>query len=106
MIKIKTGKDGQLYFNVIARNGQVILSSEGYKSESGRNNGIESVRRNSQIDERFERKEANEQFFFYLKAANGEVIGYSKMYITKAAMENGIESVKQNAYEAEIDYTL
>jgi uncharacterized protein YegP (UPF0339 family) len=103
--QVKTGKDGQFYFNLTAKNGQIILSSEGYKAKASCENGIESVKKNSQVDDRFERKEAkNGQFFFNLKAANHEVIGKSEMYTTKAAMENGIESVKKNAPEAEAEY--
>jgi uncharacterized protein YegP (UPF0339 family) len=41
----KTGKDGQHYFNLLATNGQVILSSEGYTTTAAMHNGIESVKR-------------------------------------------------------------
>lgn len=99
--QIKTGKDNQYYFNLTAKNGQIILSSEGYKSKQGCDNGIESVKTNSQNDDRFDRRTAsNGQFYFVLKAANGEIIGKSEMYTTKAAMENGIVSVKENAPNA------
>ena len=101
---VKTGKDDKLYFNLTAKNGQVILSSQGYKSKQGCDNGIESVKTNSQNDGAFERKEANDgQFYFVLKAGNGEIIGKSEMYTTKAAMENGISSVKENAPNAEAE---
>ena len=101
---VKTGKDEKLYFNLTAKNGQVILSSQGYKSKQGCDNGIESVKTNSQNDDAFERKEASDgQFYFVLKAANGEIIGKSEMYTTKAAMENGISSVKENAPNAEAE---
>lgn len=53
--EVKTGKDGQFYFNLKATNGQVILSSEGYTTRSACNNGIESVKKNSQDDARYER---------------------------------------------------
>lgn len=96
--QIKKGKDEQFYFNLTAKNGQIILSSEGYAALNGCENGIESVKKNSQIDEHFERKIAqNGQHYFVLKAGNGEIIGKSEMYNSKDAMENGIESVKTNA---------
>ncbi len=58
---VSTGKDGKHYFNLKAANGEVILSSQGYKSGSTCLNGVESVRKNSQVEERFERKtDANE----------------------------------------------
>ena len=34
-------------FSLIAANNQIIGTSQNYKSESGRNNGIESVKRNA-----------------------------------------------------------
>lgn len=42
-----TAKNGQFYFNLKASNGQVIGTSEIYKSQSGMENGIESVKKNA-----------------------------------------------------------
>ncbi len=92
------------YFRLKAKNGQVILSSQGYSGKSGCKNGIESVRKNSAMDERFERKEsANGKFHFNLLAANKQIVGSSQMYASKSGMEKGIESVKTNAQEATIE---
>jgi uncharacterized protein YegP (UPF0339 family) len=97
----KTGKDGQHYFNLKAGNGQVILSSEGYTTKSAMENGIESVKKNSQDDGRYERAVSkNDKPYFNLKASNGQVIGKSEMYESISARENGIESVKKNAPDA------
>lgn len=41
-----TAKDGRFYFNLKAGNHQIIGTSQMYKSESGRDNGIESVKTN------------------------------------------------------------
>ncbi len=96
-------KDGEYQFNLKAGNGEIILTSEGYTTKAGCKNGIESVRTNSQIDSRFERKTAtNDKLFFVLKAGNGEIIGKSQLYSTRQGMENGIASVKENASQAEI----
>lgn len=43
----KTASNGQFMFNLRAANGQVIGTSELYKSASGRDNGIESVKTNA-----------------------------------------------------------
>ncbi|MBR2436359.1 MAG: YegP family protein [Alistipes sp.] len=100
---ISQRKNGEYQFNLKAGNGQVILTSEGYTTLSACKNGIESVKKNSQEDARFERKEAKDGSpFFNLKATNGQVIGKSEMYSSAAACENGIESVKKNAPEAEV----
>ena len=101
--EIKTGKNGKTHFNLKAANSQVILTSEKYETRRACENGITSVRKNSQNDARFERKTAKDGSpYFVLKAANGEIIGKSEMYRTKRSMENGIASVKKNAPDAAV----
>ena len=96
-------KSGKFYFNLKARNGQVILTSQGYASKSGCDNGIKSVMSNSTDDDCFERKVAkNGKLHFNLLARNKQIIGSSQMYSTKSGMENGIKSVKSNAPNANI----
>lgn len=91
-------------FRLKASNGQKILASEGYSSKAGCMNGIESVRENSQHDQRFERKQSkNAKHYFNLKATNGQVIGSSEMYEATSGMENGITSVKTNAPKAAVE---
>ena len=102
--EITTRKNGEFQFNLNAGNGQTILSSEGYSSKAACMNGVESVRKNSQEDQRFERLEAkNGKFYFNLKATNGQIIGSSQMYEGVASRENGIQSVMKNAPSAVID---
>ncbi|MFC7526532.1 YegP family protein [Parapedobacter sp. GCM10030251] len=43
----KESKSGKFMFNLKARNGQVIGTSELYESAAGRDKGIESVKRNA-----------------------------------------------------------
>ena len=43
--ELKTAKDGQFMFNLIATNGQVILTSELYKTKAEAKNGIASVQK-------------------------------------------------------------
>ena len=102
--EIKKDKSGKFRFNLKAGNGQVILSSQGYASKSGCDNGIESVRKNSQNDDMFDRCEAKDGSpYFCLKSSNGQVIGNSEMYSSNSAMENGIASVKKNAPDASVE---
>lgn len=101
----KTGKDGKFYFNLTAKNGQVVLSSEGYASKSGAENGMQSVKTNSVNRGNYEvLTGGNGAPYFVLKAGNGEVIGRSEMYSTNAAVETGINSVTENAPVAEIEW--
>lgn len=97
-------KAGEHRFRLKAGNGQIILASEGYSAKDGCENGIESVRENSQNPDRFEVKDtANGGCMFNLKAGNGQVIGTSEVYNSMGACENGIESVMKNAPDAEVE---
>ncbi|MCR4859749.1 MAG: YegP family protein [Bacteroidales bacterium] len=96
-------KNGEYQFNLKATNGQVILTSEGYTTKAACLNGIESVRKNAPIEDRFEIKEAkNGKPFFNLKASNGQVIGASQMYASERTMKQGIASVMRNAPESPV----
>ncbi len=87
----------QYLFNLKAGNHEIILSSERYTTKAAAQGGIESVRKNSPHDERYQRKTASDgRFYFSLSASNGQVIGISQMYQSEASRNNGIESVKTN----------
>jgi uncharacterized protein len=104
--EIYEGKNGQHYFRLTARNGQNILASEGYSSKAGCKNGIESVKANGTIAERFEMKEAsNGKYYFNLLAANKQVIGKSQIYASKQTCQSGIEAVQRVAAEAGVEDT-
>lgn len=99
--ELKVAKNGKYHFNLLAGNGQIILSSEMYESKSAAENGIASVAKNAGDDGRFERKtSAKGDPYFVLKAGNGQEIGRSEMYSSTTAMENGIASVAKNAPDA------
>ena len=104
---ISTRSNGEFQFRLKAGNGQEILASEGYTTKAACLNGVESVKKNSQEDARFDRLESkNGKFYFNLKATNGQIIGTSEMYETKASMENGIASVAKNAPDADLKENL
>lgn len=101
--EIKKDKKGEFRFTLTAANGQVVLSSEGYKTKASCKNGINSVKKNCADDKCFDRKVArNGKVFFALLARNKQVIGASQMYTAKRSMENGIASVRANAPKAEV----
>lgn len=75
-----------------------------YNAKGSAVSGIESVRVNSQLDERCERlSDVVGKPYFVLRAANGEVIGKSESYASAADMEIGIASVKAEGADAEIE---
>ena len=101
---IKKRDNGEFQFDLKAGNGEIILTSEGYTSKQGCENGIESVKKNAPEDDNYEKKtSSNNKYYFSLKAANGQVIGTSEMYESAAGRDGGIDSVKRNAPSATVD---
>ena len=105
--KYELKKSGtQFMWNLIAPNGEKILTSERYTTKSEANDGIASCKRNSPFDARYERKDAvssPQQYYFVLKAENGRIIGTSETYTSTGARDNGINSCKQNGPTATTD---
>ena len=117
---ITVSQKGKYHFNLVAGNGEPILSSQMYAARKGAVKVIKSVTKNAPeapvVDltaknvveaknpkfEIFEGKDGKS--YFRLIAANAKVIGVSEGYNTIAACKNGIKSVKKNA-ESEIEKT-
>lgn len=105
MAKFVVTKRGNGEFQFVLKNDdQVLLSSEGYSSMSGCENGIESVRKNSQEEGRYAHEVAkNGKHYFNLKAGNGQIIGTSPMHNAKADADKNAESVQKMAAKATIE---
>ena len=103
---ISTRKNGEFQFNLKSDAGENLLVSEGYTARTNCLNGIESVKKNAQIDAHFEKKTAsNGKFFFNLKSSNGQVVGTSEMLPDESSRENKIQLVKKNAPQATLEET-
>lgn len=95
--ELKKAKNGKHYFNLLATNGAVILTSQMYVSRAAARKGIVSIRANSGSADRYERRQRKGgKSHFVLKAGNHRVIGSSEVYNSKAAMEKGIRSARKN----------
>ena len=94
---ISSTKGGGNHFNLIATNGQVILTSQMYSTLEECRAAMESVREHCTDDDRFDRKiSSNNKHFFNLTSPDGQIIGKSELYESLANMEKGIASVKRN----------
>ena len=102
---IITKKENEGYqFNLEDSNGLIILVGECYEAKLDCLKDIASVKNNSTIDTRYQRKIAkNNIYYFSLITANGDVIGTSQMYTSIFTRENGISFIKKNAPEAVIE---
>ncbi len=76
--------EGEHYFAWIGE-GKVVMRSEGYGSESARDNGIASVIKNRDLEERFSLDEKAGHYFTVLKAGNHQEIARSCPHKDKAA---------------------
>ncbi len=106
-------------FDLKAGNGEVIATSEVYRSLASCKKGIASVMKNSAADiedqtvedyapvknPKFEiYKDKAGEFRFRLKATNGQIIAVSEGYKAMKSCKNGIASVKKNAPDAPITF--
>ena len=95
--ELKKSKNGKHFFNLLATNGEIILTSQMYVSTAGAKKGIASVRSNAGNADRFERRQGKSgKSHFVLKSGNYRVIGTSQAYSSKANMEKGIKTVMKN----------
>lgn len=82
-------------FNLHAKNGEIVLSSENYTSKAAAFNGAFAVQDAAATAEAFSIKTSTDnRFYFTLTAENGQVVGVSQLYTSAAAAEAGVASVK------------
>ena len=90
------GQDGRYYFDLVAANGEIVLSSQSYASASGMKGGITSVKNNGTDPNRYELRQATEGSpYFVLTATNGQIIGVSELYSSITATNNAIDAVEK-----------
>jgi len=93
--EIFQGKDGQYYFHLLAGNGENVLRSEGYTTRSGAKSGVNTVRNNGILEQRYLQREASDgSFYFVLIAGNGHIIGTSEMYVSASNASRGAGTVR------------
>ena len=97
-------KAGEFRFRLVTSNGDVILSSDAYKSKLGCTKAIESVRVNSANPDNFVREPtANGIHQFSLVSLNGRIIGTSQLFETASGYNNGITNVARLARGASMN---
>ena len=112
---LKTG----IKFDLKATNGQVVASSQVYKSMKTCLNGTASVVKNAPIAaledqtvEGYAKQKCPKfevyldkkgEYRFRLKAINGQIIAVSEGYVKMASCMNGIDSVRKNAVDAPVE---
>ena len=110
--EVLEASNGDWYFNLIARNGEIIGTSELYASKSNAERGARTVRAlvrlaNEASTKPAPRRERFELFtgedgkaYFRLRAGNGEILLGSQGYTAKSSAKKGIASVQANGVDA------
>jgi outer membrane protein OmpA-like peptidoglycan-associated protein/uncharacterized protein YegP (UPF0339 family) len=80
-----THESGQHYFAWYDGEGNVLMRSEGYPTTAARDNGMASVRKNRDMEERYAIMEKMGRFFVILKAGNHQEIARSCPYDSEEA---------------------
>ncbi|MBA3243303.1 MAG: YegP family protein, partial [Acidobacteria bacterium] len=94
-VEVLVGETGKFRFNVHAKNGAIVLSSEHYTTESAAFNGAFAVQAEGQSAANYSLKEnASGGFYFTLSAQNGQIIGVSQQYTTRASATSAISSLQ------------
>lgn len=80
-----------------AGNGETILTSERYGAEGSPEDGIESVKKKSALDGRYDREGSSRgRPVCDLEASNGQAIGASEVCSSESARDGGAASVRTN----------
>ena len=109
---------GGVKFDLKARNGVTVATSEVYLSRNSCLSGIQSVMKNAPVaciedhtEAEFARQknpkfelyqDKSGEYRFRLKALNGQIIAVSEGYVAKASCGKGIESARKSAVNAAI----
>jgi hypothetical protein len=94
-VDVELGATGSFHFDLYARNGQVILSSQAYATAADAWNGAYAVQDAAASPAGFQiLSSADGKFYFTVTADNGEIVGTSQMYTTKSSAQAGIASVQ------------
>ncbi len=80
-----THENGQHYFVWMSDEGKVLMRSEGYPTTGARDNGMASVEKNRDLNERYSTVEKMGRYFVILKAGNHQEIARSCPYDSEAA---------------------
>jgi outer membrane protein OmpA-like peptidoglycan-associated protein/uncharacterized protein YegP (UPF0339 family) len=78
-------ENGQHYFAWMSDEGKVLMRSEGYPTTAARDNGMASVEKNRDLNERYSTVEKMGRYFVILKAGNHQEIARSCPYESEAA---------------------
>jgi uncharacterized protein YegP (UPF0339 family) len=93
--EVFSGENKKFYFHLRARNGEIVLGSQGYTTKSSALSGIQSVKTNGVDDARWTVFEAIDgEFGIRLQAGNYRTIGMGELYTTESNANAGVDTIE------------
>ncbi len=100
-------KDKKYYFRLKNNKGDVVMNGQGYSTKRTCMNGIESVRKNCQVAERFDAQATKGgKNYFNLVARNGQVVATSAKWDVKRTCTSNMTSIKKQAPKAKVEIVV
>lgn len=100
---LKHNEDGEIYFNFLNSDGEIVLISGNYADKAEAEAAIKDVKLNSLMSQQLVAgKTRDGGQFFLIKGSNGDVLVKSALYTSQMVMDNALHCVKDNVCVAEV----
>jgi uncharacterized protein YegP (UPF0339 family) len=100
---LKKNDDGEIYFNFLDREGEVILISGSYADKISAEEAIRDLKVNSLMSQQLAAgKTRDGGQFFVIKGSDGDILVKSALYTSQMVMDNALHCVKDNVCVAEV----
>lgn len=100
---LKQNEEGEIYFNFLNKEGEVVLISDSYPDKVSAEAAIKDVKLNSLMSEQLaagRTKDGGQ--FFVIKGSDGDILVKSALYTSQMVMDNALHCVKDNVCVAEV----
>jgi len=95
-VEVRQGETGDFYFDMFAKNGEIVVASQHYASAASAYNGAFAVQTDGQNAAAYTLKTAIDgSWYWNVTALNGQVVGTSQMYTTKAGAMAAITATQK-----------
>jgi uncharacterized protein YegP (UPF0339 family) len=100
---LKQNEDGEIYFNFLDNEGEIILISGGYADKASAEEAIKDLKVNSLMSQQLAAgKTKDGAQFFVIKGTDGDILVKSALYTSTMVMDNALHCVKDNVCVAEV----
>ena len=100
---LKQNENGEIYFNFLDSDGEVVLISGEYPDKAMAEEAIKDLKVNSLMSQQLAAgKTRDGGQFFVIKGTNGDILVKSALYTSQMVMDNALHCVKDNVCVAEV----